>query len=581
MHIFEVWAPKARTLSVVVNGTSTAMQNAEGGWWSAPVENVKAGDDYAFCIDGGQPIPDPRSPYQPKGVHGFSRLLDHRSFAWTDTHWQARPLGSGIIYELHIGTFTAEGTFMSAIQRLDYLIELGITHVEMMPVNEFSGDWGWGYDGVDLFAPHHSYGTPDDLKRLVDACHKKGLAVLLDVVYNHFGPAGNYLAHFGPYFTHVYRTPWGSAVNLDHRGSHEARRFFADNALMWLRDYHFDGLRLDAVHAYFDRSALPFLEQLSREVKELSALLGRHLVLIAESDLNDPRLVTCQEAGGLGIDAQWSDDFHHALHSALTGETNGYYEDFGQLEQLATSLQEAFVYSGSYSGHRGRPHGRSARGLSGHRFLGYAQNHDQIGNRAKGERLSHVINAGQQKIAAALVLTSPFIPMLFQGEEFASSSPFLYFTHHEDPDLAISVSEGRREEFAAFGWDPSDVPDPQDPETFKKSKIKWDEVQNGEHADLLHWYKTLIALRRSSPPLTDGRLDKVDVSFDEEARWLVVRRGDVEVACNFAGDSQDVPIKHLIGEPLCSEKEWRLRPCSIELPGTSVAIFVAKGGREF
>ncbi len=577
MNSFEVWAPNARTLSVLVNGTPTAMQPEEGGWWKAAVEDAGPGGDYAFCIDAGNPLPDPRSPYQPNGVHGFSRLVDRNSFKWTDTNWQARPLASGIVYELHIGTFTAEGTFVGAIERLDYLVDLGVTHVELMPVNEFSGDWGWGYDGVDLYAPYHCYGTPDDLKRLVDACHGKGIAVLLDVVYNHLGPAGNYLSQFGPYFTDAYRTPWGPAINFDHRGSREVRRFFADNALMWLRDYHFDGLRLDAVHAYLDRSATPFLEQLSREVKELSALLGRHFVLIAESDLNDPRLVTCVEAGGLGIDAQWSDDFHHALHSALTGETNGYYEDFGKLEQLATALREVFVYAGDYSEHRGKRHGRRpATTLSGHRFLGYAQTHDQVGNRARGERLSHVINAGRQKIAAALVLTSPFVPMLFQGEEFASSSPFLYFTQHEDPDLARDVSEGRKGEFAAFGWDPSRVPDPQNPETFQRSKIKWKELQDGEHAELLSWYKTLIALRRSSPALTDGRLEKVEVSFDEQARWLVMRRCDVEVACNLADNRQAVPVKHTRGEPLCSENEWHLRPDSIELPGASVAILSAQ-----
>ncbi len=332
-----------------------------------------------------------------------------------------------------------------------------------MPVNEFSGDWGWGYDGVDLYAPHHSYGTPDDLKKLVDTCHGKGLAVLLDVVYNHFGPVGNYLSKFGPYFTDTYHTPWGSAVNLDQAGSHEVRKFFADNALMWLRDYHFDGLRLDAVHAYFDKSAIHFLEYLSSEVDALASQLGRHLVLIAESDLNDPRVVTSREMGGFGCDAQWSDDFHHALHSVITGERDGYYKDFGSFEQLAKAFKNAFVYDGIYAEDRGRIHGRTPVGLSGHHFLAYAQDHDQVGNRAQGDRLSQLVSVGRQKIAAALVLTSPFIPMLFEGEEFGASTPFQYFTHHEDVQLGQAVSEGRRSEFAAFGWDPKDVPDPQDP----------------------------------------------------------------------------------------------------------------------
>jgi maltooligosyltrehalose trehalohydrolase len=342
---------------------------------------------------------------------------------------------------------------------------------------------------------------------------------------------------------------------------------------MWLRDYHFDGLRLDAVHAYYDRSALPFLEQLSREVEALSALLGRHFVLIAESDLNDPRLVTSIDAGGFGLDAQWSDDFHHALHSALTGETNGYYEDFGKLEHLATALREAFVYSGNYSTNRRRHHGRPVRGLSGHRFLGYAQNHDQIGNRAKGERLCHLLDKGRLKIAAALVLTASFVPMLFQGEEFASSSPFQYFTHHEDPELAKSVSEGRASEFVSFGWNAADVPDPQDPQTFQRSKLNWKEANGGEHAELLKWYEQLIAFRRASADLTDGNLDRVEVDFDEDARWLVLRRGTLEIACNFGDAHQVVPVKASSKPLICSEKDLGLNSDRIELPGASVAIF--------
>jgi maltooligosyltrehalose trehalohydrolase len=344
---------------------------------------------------------------------------------------------------------------------------------------------------------------------------------------------------------------------------------------MWLRDYHFDGLRLDAIHAYHDRSAITFLEELAIEVEALSAQLGRYLILIAESDLNDPRIVTCREGGGFGIDAQWSDDFHHALHTVLTGETNGYYEDFGSLEQLATALQQAFVYGGTYSTHRGRFHGRSAVGLSGHRFLGYSQNHDQVGNRAKGERLDHLVSLGRQKIAAAVVLTSPFVPMLFQGEEFRASAPFQYFTQHEDLDLAQNVSVGRRSEFAAFGWKPEDVPDPQAPATFESSKLSWDELHNEPHAGLLAWYKKLIALRRSTPSLTDGRLDRVKVKFDERAKWLVMKRGRTEVVCNFAADRQAIPIAGKSKEVLCSESGWHLRPGLIELPADSVAIFTA------
>jgi maltooligosyltrehalose trehalohydrolase len=401
---------------------------------------------------------------------------------------------------------------------------------------------------------------------LVDACHARGLAVLLDVVYNHFGPDGNYLERFGPYFTQAYQTPWGPAVNLDHKDSHEVRRFFLDNAIQWLRDYHVDGLRLDAIHAYYDRSAVTFLENLSTEVDALEASLGRHLVLIAESDLNDPRVVTCREAGGLGIDAQWSDDFHHALHSVLTGETTGYYKDFGSLRHLAAALREGYVYAGSHSPSRGRVHGRHDPDLSGHRLLGFAQNHDQAGNRATGDRLGHLVSPGRQKIAAALVLTAPFVPMLFQGEEFGASSPFQYFTDYEDKSLGKSVSEGRRNEFAAFGWNPEHVPDPQDPATFERSKLRWEETQS----ELLAWYRKLIAFRRAQPSLTDGRLDRVEVAFDERAGWLVMQRGAVEIACNFAKDWQAIPVtgKNVI----CSEPEWGMRPGLIELPADSVAI---------
>ncbi len=572
MHTFKVWAPRAHTIAVLVAGTSHPMQPIERGWWTAEIEDAGPGTDYFFVVDGADPIPDPRSPYQPNGVNDPSRVVDHSAFRWTDCAWKPSPLSTAIVYELHVGTFTAGGTFKSTIERLDHLVDLGITHVELMPVNEFSGNWGWGYDGVDLFAPYHQYGTPDDLKELVNACHSKGLAVLLDVVYNHLGPVGNYLDRFAPYFTDAYKTPWGPAVNLDHAGSREVRRFFAENALMWLRDYHFDGLRLDAIHALYDRSAIHFLEFLSSEVQALSSELGKDLVLIAESDLNDPRVVTGRDAHGLGMDAQWSDDFHHALHSVLTGERNGYYEDFGLLEHLAKALKQAFVYDGIYSRHRDRLHGRPVNGLSAHRFLGYAQNHDQIGNRAQGERLSHLVSLGRQKIAAALVLTSPFVPMVFQGEEFGASTPFQYFTQHDDPYTSRNVSEGRCSEFAAFGWDPQCVPDPQDPATFERSKLRWDEVSHEPHSSLLEWHKKLIALRRSTAALTDGCMNRVAVRFDERARWLVMQRDHVEVACNLAPNRQSIPVSQTPLNVLCSEAGWQLRPGSIELPPDSVAI---------
>jgi maltooligosyltrehalose trehalohydrolase len=572
MHTFKVWAPRAHTMAVLIAGISQSMQPKENGWWTANVEGAGPGTDYFFSVNGSQPIPDPRSPYQPHGVNGPSRLIDHSAFRWTDGAWRPSPLSNAIVYELHVGTFTPAGTFKSAIACLDYLVDLGITHLELMPVNEFSGDWGWGYDGVDLYAPFHYYGTPDDLKQLVDACHSRGLAVLLDVVYNHFGPVGNYLARFAPYFTDAYKTPWGTAVNLDHAGSHEVRQFFADNASMWLRDYHFDGLRLDAIHALYDRSAIHFLEFLSSEVNALASDLGRELVLIAESDLNDPRVVTARGAHGLGMDAQWSDDFHHALHTVLTGECKGYYEDFGSLDDLAKSLRQAFVFNGIYSPYRDRLHGRSAAGLPGHRFLGYAQNHDQVGNRAQGERLSQLISLSRQKIAAALVLTSPFVPMLFQGEEFGASTPFQYFTQHDDPEMSMAVSQGRCNEFAAFGWPPECVPDPQDPATFYRSKLRWDEATHEPHSLLLEWHKKLIALRRSTPALTDGRMDAVEVSFDQPAQWFALKRSNVEVICNLASGRQSIPISTAPKTVLCSEENWRLSPGAIELPSDSVAI---------
>lgn len=476
MWTFSVWAPKAETVTVRLTDRGYPMVPASSGWWRVEVAEAFAGSDYSFVVNGGNPVPDPRSAWQPHGVHGPSRTADHAAFAWTDRRWQPGPLSAVIVYELHIGTFTPAGTFESAIARLDYLKELGVTHVELMPVNEFPGDWGWGYDGVDLFAPHHSYGGPNALKRLVDACHSRGLAVILDVVYNHLGPSGNYLSLFGPYFTDRYSTPWGEAVNLDGEGSLEVRAFFRDNALMWLRDYHIDGLRLDAVHAFMDKSAVHFLEELASAVRACEAATGRHKFLIAESDLNDPRVVRSVESGGYGLDAQWSDDFHHALHTVLTGERAGYYEDFGSLSQIVKALQETFVYDGCYANHRGRNHGRTAAGLSSHRFLGYLQTHDQVGNRAQGERIAHLTGMGKAKIGAALVLTSPFVPMLFHGEEFAASSPFQYFTDHDEDALAHAVSEGRRREFAAFGWKPEDVPDPQDAETFRRSKLDWAEL---------------------------------------------------------------------------------------------------------
>ena len=539
---FEVWAPYAERVELVLDDRRLPMRS-EGGGWFAVEADAPPGGTYRFALDGRDPLPDPRSPWQPEGPHGPSEVVDHSAFEWSDHLWKGSPLGAAVIYELHVGTFTPEGTFEAAIERLPYLVELGVTALELLPVAEFPGEHGWGYDGVDLFAPHHAYGGPEGLKRLVDACHRHGLAVIMDVVYNHLGPAGNYLGQFGPYFTDKYATPWGQAINFDDAGSAATRAFFIENALMWLDDYHCDGLRLDAVHAILDSSALHILEELAVEVERLGNHLGRELFLIAESDLNDPRLIRSREAGGYGLDAQWSDDFHHALHAVVTGETNGYYADFGKLEHLAQALEHAYVYDGRFSPFRNRAHGRPADGLAGTRFLGYIQNHDQIGNRATGDRLGALVSTDLVKVAAVVVLTSPFIPMLFQGEEWAASSPFLYFTDHPDPGLGRAVSEGRKREFAAFGWDPAAIPDPQDRTTFERSKLRWSELNEHHHSEVLRWHRDLIRLRKQEPDLAAGDLGAVAAVFDEDQRALIVQRGSITVACNFADSQAEVPIE--------------------------------------
>ena len=574
MYSFAVWAPFAHLVELEISGRRSAMARGESGWWVAEVASAGPGTDYAFAIDGGEPIPDPRSNWQPHGVSGPSRVVDHAAFRWTDQRWQPRPLSAAVVYELHVGTFTPAGTFNSTVERLPDLVELGITCIELMPVIEFGGDRGWGYDGVDLYAPHHAYGGPQDLKRLVDACHSRGLAVILDVVYNHLGPAGNYLDRFGPYFSTRHTTPWGPAINFDGAESDQVRRFFCDNALMWLRDYHFDGLRLDAVHAIIDTSALHFLEQLACEVADLEAQTGRHFFLTAESDLNDPRLISPREIGGYGLRAQWNDDFHHALHVTLTGEQEGYYSDFRPLSDLAKALTKGFVYDHRYSVFRRRHHGRPRVAVSGHSLLGYMQNHDQIGNRAKGERSCHLLNPGRLKVAAALVLTAPFVPMLFQGEEWGASSPFLYFTDHEDLELGHAISEGRRREFAAFGWKPEELPDPQQRGTFERSKLNWTERYEEPYASILAWHKDLIKLRREIPGLTNGRLDQVDVRFDEAAKWLIVQRGRIIVACNLAEAAQPLPatVNSESSLLLASDEKVELSRSDLHLPPDSVAI---------
>ncbi|MEO6983138.1 MAG: malto-oligosyltrehalose trehalohydrolase [Edaphobacter sp.] len=576
MHEFALWAPEAQRLDVQVNGILYPMSGPdETGWWRTKVEAAEYGTEYAFVLDDdATPYPDPRGAWQPYGLDGPSRLYDQKAFAWSDSRWQGPPLSGAVIYELHIGTFTAGGTFEAAIERLDYLVELGVTHVELMPIAEFPGSYGWGYDGAALFAVNEKYGGPNGLKRLVDTCHQRGLAVLLDVVYNHFGPVGNYTTKFGPYLTGRHHTPWGDAVNFEDYGSDEVRRFFCDNALMWMRDYHVDGLRLDAVHEFMDRSAIHFMEQLSAEVEVLSSTLGRRLVLIAESDLNDPRVVMPREAGGYGMDAQWNDDFNHALVTILNEEEDGkaYYLDFGSFDKFAKALTKMFVYDGGYSRYRRRRHGRPAEGLSAHHFVGFVQNHDQVGNRAIGDRLEHVIGMERSKVAAGILLLAPAIPLLFQGEEYAASTPFQYFADHADPEMVKAVSEGRRREFAAFGWNPEVIPDPESVETFERSKLRWDEVPEGKHAEMLGWYRTLIHLRRSSPALNDGDLGHVKVVFDEAKRWMVMDRGPVKVMFNLGNEAVELDNPGRLPLVLASSRDVAAKMEKVVLPANCLAV---------
>ncbi|MGK5632363.1 malto-oligosyltrehalose trehalohydrolase, partial [Streptomyces sp. URMC 123] len=489
----------------------------------------------------------PRAPRRPDGVDGPGAVVDHARFAWTHP-WRGRPLPGAVLYELHIGTFTPAGTFEAAAERLGHLAALGVTHVELMPVCPFPGTHGWGYEGVAPWAVHEPYGGPDGLKRLVDAAHGHDLGVVLDVVHNHLGPYGNHLPAFGPYFTDAHHTPWGSAVNLDGPGSDEVRAYLVDSALAWLRDYRLDGLRLDAVHALYDTRAHHFLAELSEAVDALAAALGRPLFLVAESDRNDPRTTAPREQGGLGLHAQWNDDFHHALHTALTGESQGYYADFargpgGPAHALAKTLTGGFFHDGGHSSFRGRRHGRplDPRALPAHRLLGYAQTHDQIGNRARGDRLSAALSPGRLACAAALVLLAPFTPMLFMGEEWGARTPWQFFTDHTDPELAEAVRDGRRREFAAHGWAESDIPDPQDPATRRRSCLDWSEPEREPHAGLLAWHRELIALRRAEPALSEPLLRYEELSVSPSC-CVRFRRGPLLVVVNMAAGAETVRL---------------------------------------
>jgi maltooligosyltrehalose trehalohydrolase len=578
-----VWAPDAHDVELVRGEHRRTMTREPDDWWAADVD-LAAGTDYAFAVDGSPPRPDPRSAWQPTGVHGPSRVFDARAHAWSDDGWRRTDVRGRVLYELHVGTFTPEGTLRAAIGRLDHLVALGVDVVELMPIAAFDGAHGWGYDGVGLFTVHEPYGGPAALQELVDAAHARGLAVCLDVVHNHMGPAGNYLSTFGPYFTGAHETPWGAAANLDGPGCAEVRRWICDSALRWFRDFHVDALRLDAVHAFVDDSERHILAQLSDEVAALAIRLGRPLSLIAESDLNDPATITPTAAGGHGMTAQWSDDVHHAIHAFMTGERQGYYADFGSAATLRTALTRAFVHDGTYSTFRGRRWGHQVpRGTDGHRFVVFASDHDQVGNRAQGDRPATTLDAGALAIEAALVLLSPYTPMLFMGEEWGTRTPWQFFTDYTDPDLAQAVREGRRAEFAGHEHtdasqaadDDLEVPDPQDPATFERSRLDWSQIAQPEHARMLAWYRALIELRRAIPDLADGDLDATTVRFDDDDRpsWVVVGRGAARIVCNLAHEPQRVPLG--TDHALDVRAAWEATGpagSTIELPGRSVAV---------
>ena len=539
---FDVWAPRPSRLRLSVGDETVEMDRDTDDWWSPaePVPDVSEGEvDYGYLIDDEDtPRPDPRSRRQPAGVHGRSRTFDPAAFAWTDQQWTGRQLAGSMVYELHVGTFTPEGTLDAALGKLDHLRSIGVDLVELMPVNAVNGTHNWGYDGVLWSAVHEPYGGPAAYQRFVDGCHAAGLGVIQDVVYNHLGPSGNYLPLFGPYLKAGSNT-WGDLVNLDGDGSAEVRRYILDNVRMWLADYHVDGLRLDAVHALSDDSATHLLEEMAVEVAALSAHQRRPLTLIAESDLNDPLLVTPREARGYGLDAQWSDDFHHAVHVALTRETDGYYADFEPLAALAKVCEKGFFHDGTFSSFRGRDHGVpiDTAAMPTWRLVVSNQNHDQVGNRAVGDRISASLDDDQLACAALLTLAGPFTPMLFQGEEWAASTPFLFFTSHPEPELGKATAEGRIAEFARLGWDPSIVPDPQDPATYERSKLDWSQVASGRHARMLETYRRLAALRRSRPELTDPAFGSTSCAVDEHARVFQMWRGDLLVVVNF-GDAE-------------------------------------------
>ncbi len=545
---FLVWAPFAQSVAVHLVAPSERVEPLRAlasGYYGGTIANVGPGARYFFRLDGAKERPDPASRFQPEGVHGPSEVVSPDDFPWVDGGWFGRPLREYVIYELHVGTYTREGTFDAIIPHFQELAELGITAIELMPVAQFPGERNWGYDGAYPFAVQTSYGGPAGLRRLVDAAHAQGLSVILDVVYNHLGPEGNYLGDYGPYFTDRYRTPWGSAVNYDGPASDEVRRYFIENALQWLNGFHIDALRLDAVHAITDFSAVPFLEELQLVTQAAAERANRRFYLIAESDLNDARLIRPRELGGYGLAAQWADDLHHALHALLTGERSGYYEDFGGMEELVRAYRDGFAYAGDYSRYRQRRHGNSPRLNGAEQFVVCSQNHDQVGNRMLGDRLGALVTFEEVKVAAGTVLLSPYLPLLFMGEEYGETAPFLYFVSHGDPDLAAAVRRGRSEEFAAFR-DQGEPPDPNDAATFERSKLNHDLRREGTHGILRDYYRELLRLRRTVPALARPSKDALEVTGYGRERLLTVRRwlgkGQALLAINLGEHEGEITV---------------------------------------
>jgi len=531
---FTVWAPRAEKVELIIIHPEPGvkpMERLRYGYWKAVIENAPENIDYYYRLNGETDRPDPASQFQPLGVHQVSRVINHHSFNWEDGDWKNIPLDKMIIYELHVGTFTPEGTFDGVINKLDYLKKLGINAISIMPVSQFPGERNWGYDGVHPYSVQNSYGGPDKLKNLVNIAHKKGIAVILDLVYNHLGPEGNYLHEFAPYFTEKYKTPWGWAVNYDDTDSDGVRNYFIRNALYWFDQYHIDALRLDAIHGIYDFSAKPFLREMAEEKEKLSNEKNRPFYLIAETNQNDIRIINSLDKSGYGMDSQWSDDFHHSVHTLLTNENEGYYKDYGLLSDLEKSIREGFAYDWRYSEFRKRRHGSSSKDLPGHKFIISIQTHDQVGNRLLGERLTSLVSFEALKTAAVTMLMAPYVPMLFMGEEHAEKALFLYFISHNDPDLVQAVREGRKKEFESFKWE-TEPPDPQSTETFNKSKINWSLQKNDKHKTMLELYKKLIDLRKSHHALNNCDKTNMTVQGDEERKLLAFSRKDNNVTFN-------------------------------------------------